>query len=148
MTVVHKDKIFLKNWYLLFTGHCHGLLVWLQVALVWLSLKVRVNWSLKFPLWLSGDLNFDRELFIIGGWCHTTVKYQVALISWFVVDDVNSWLFGIKNNLRIFLKTDLLRIIFVQIKLKTLHFLTGGWRLMRRIRFFLLIENFSMTISF
>lgn len=148
MAVVYKDKVLFQDWVLLFTGHCHTFFVWLQVVFIGISFEVRVNWSLKFSLWLSGDLNFDRELFIIRGWCHAAVKYQMALISWFVVDNVNSWLFGVKNNLRVFLKTDFLRIIFVQIKLEAFDFLAGGRRLMRRIGFFLLIENFPMTISF
>ena len=55
---------------------------------------------------------------------------------------------GIEYNLGILLKTNLLRIILVQIKLIALDFLRHRQGLMGRIYILLMIEYFLMLISF
>lgn len=75
---------------------------------------------------LLGYLNFDREFFFIGRGGHIAIQDEMPVVIGLIVDDVDTRPFGIKDNLGIPLKADLLCIVFIQVELEALDFLCSG----------------------
>ena len=96
VTIVDKHEILFEQVYLVLkTGRFH--------VFKHILLKERMNGRMQLILRLLYNLNLNRVLFLISGRSYIAIEYKMAFIIGLVINNIDSGLFGIKNDLGILL---------------------------------------------